>query len=298
MKYFTRSKLNARRFLLGNPYAHLEQLEDSIPVCSTEAELVSASRRSLQNQYAHLDGDGRFSSASPFAAQTKRPVDSFESVERIAIDLQRKIWRARNQLWPNGAPKSAMAMLDPAKACKLLGYEFEVADTLGVYSDRPGKIAVAGQIDRSKKQVRISAEFDTPVQMFTAAHEVGHLLLHPHLNSLHRDRGLNGMGVARNRVELEADKFAVYFLLPEKLVRSEFEYSFLTTSFFLNEDTAYALLGSSFHGLKKLSESQRKLSRHLASAKSYNGKNFYSMAERFGVTAETMAIRLEELGLV
>lgn len=298
MKYLTRSKLSARRLLLGNPYAHLEQLEDSISIYSTEAEVISASRRSLQNQYAHLDGDGRFSAASPFADQATRSVDSFESVERIAIDLQRKIWHSRNRLWPNRVPKSAMAMLDPSKACELLGYEFEVVDTLGVYSDRPGKIAVAGQIDRVEKQVRISAEFDMPVQMFTAAHEVGHLLLHPHLNHLHRDRGLNGMGVARDRVELEADKFAVYFLLPEKLVRNEFESSFLTTAFFLTEETAYALLGKSFDELKRISASRRKLSRYLAAATSYNGKNFYSMAGRFGVTTETMAIRLEELGIV
>lgn len=298
MKYFKGSKLNARRSLLENPYAHLEQLEDPISMYSTEADVVSASRRSPKNQYAQLDGDGRLSATSPFAGEARRSVDSFENVERIAIDLQRNIWHERNRLWPNGVPKSAMAMLDPSKASAFLGYEFEVADTLGVYSDRPGKIAVAGQIDRIKRQIRISAEFDTPVQMFTAAHEVGHLLLHPHLNHLHRDRGLNGFGVARDRVELEADKFAVYFLLPEKLVRKEFESSFITNAFFLTEETAYALLGKPSHEFGKLLGNRRKLSRYLASAKSYNGLNFYSMAERFSVTVETMAIRLEELGIV
>lgn len=292
-----RSKLRARRFLLGNPYAHVEQLDDMPLIGLNEPDLIRAGRIKLQNQYAYLDGEGGLSVAHINGAD-KRSAISFEDIERLAVETQRNLWRARDRLWPNGIPQSPITMLDPSKVCELVGYDFEVVSTLGVYSDRPGKVAVAGQIDRLEKVIRISRDFEPSVQVFTAAHEIGHLILHPELNHLHRDRGLNGLGTARDRIELEADKFAVYFLLPEKLVRSEFEHRFLSATFSLNEETGFALLGKLPHEFEKLSSQRRHLSRRLASAINYNGNNFCSLAKLFGVTVETMAIRLEELDVV
>ena len=295
MAIFKQSKLNARRLLLENPWAHIEQLEEASSFELTETEQTSASRRKFQNQYAHLDSEGGFT-AVQFSSSGRSASISFEEIEKLAIEMQRNLWRARDRLWRNGLPQNPVAMLDPSKASQLLGYNFEVVDTLGVYSDRPGKISVAGEIDRRNKVIRVSRDFEPSVQVFTAAHELGHLVLHPELNNLHRDRGLSGIGVARDRVELEADKFAVFFLLPEKLVRKEFERRFLASEFSLSEETGFALLGKSPYEFGKLFSNRRNLSRRLASATNYNGQNFYSLAECFGVTVETMAIRLEELG--
>lgn len=290
------SRLSERRLLLGNPYAHIEQLNEASPVELAESDLIRKSRLKLQNQYAYLDDSSDFPGSQPSVSR-QRTVKSFEEIERIAVELQKKVWHARNRLWPEGVPQSPVAMLDPSKVCELLGYDFEIADTLGVYSNRPGKVAVAGQIDRRERKILISRDFEPQVQSFTAAHEIGHLLLHPELSVLHRDRGLSGVGVARDRIELEADKFAAYFLLPEKLVLTEFARRFLTRKFSLNEETAFALHGKSVHEFVKPLEGRRSLSRRLASATHYNGRHFYSMAECFNVTAETMAIRLEELSI-
>lgn len=294
MTISTRSKVMANRLLLENPYAHIEWME-RFPSDSVPADAVRRARLRLQNQYAYLeeiDGSSEKSAETP----VRPSVWSFDAIESSARDMQRRLWQARQDLWLDDMPVSLATMLDPAKVCELLSYDFEVVASLGVYSDRQEQVAVAGHIDRRERVIRISRDFEPEVQLFTAAHEIGHLVLHPHIDRLHRDRGLNGLGVRRDRIELEADKFAVYFLLPERLVRKEFELRFLARKFILNDESLYSLRGrhGSGHGLKE----RRRLSRQLASAFSYNGRSFHSLASHFGVTTETMAIRLEELGIV
>ena len=104
-----------------------------------------------------------------------------------------------------------------------------------------------------------------------------------------------GNEISRDQVEFEADKFAVYFLLPAKLVRAEFESRFLTRKFELNLDAAFALGKHKFISQKN---PRRTLCRELSEAIQFNGKCFVSMAERFGDATETMAIRLEELNFI
>lgn len=291
-----RPQIAARRFVLENPYAHIEQLSEQSTADASIGELRSA-RLTLQNQYAYAD---EIDAAS--ANLTEKPVRkhalSLEKIQRAARDMQKALWREREKLWVDDAPASPIAILDPAKACELFSFAFEVVDSLGIYTERREPVGVAGQIDRQEKIIRISREFDPEIQLFTAAHEVGHLLLHPHIDRLHRDRGLNGVGISRDRIEWEADKFAVFFLLPEKLVRNEFEHRFLAQEFLLNEETLFALEGGARNrGDQNLNE-RRRLARRLASALNYNGRNFHSLASHFGVTTETMAIRLEELRIV
>lgn len=290
-----KSDLNNRRYLLENPYAHIEQLEsqaEQTPI----AEAIRLSRQELQDPYAYLDESGGFS-----AFQQTRPsrpaLHSFEAIERIATGLQRRLWGTRRELWEGELP-SPIEVLDVVKAAKLLGFGLEVVDTLGIFVDRAEKVAVAGLIDRSTSSILISRDFSPAVQNFTAAHELGHAMLHAHMQVVHRDRPVDGNALGRERVEMEADKFAAYFLMPAKLLRGEFVDRFLTDQFVLNEDTAFALFAKSLSHAQRGLDTQRKLSRLLASATQYNGRHFYSLAEHFNVTVETMAIRLEELQLV
>ena len=86
--------------------------------------------------------------------------------------------------------------------------------------------------------------------------------------------------------------------MPEKLVRARFEQAFKTPVFVLNEETVFALNAGDLEALRATVSEVRDLSRLLARATQYDGVQFYSLAEQFGVSAETMAIRLEELKLV
>ena len=161
-------------------------------------------------------------------------------------------------------------------------------------------IDCAGFIDKSKKYVGVSSQFPLPVRNFTTAHELGHALLHD-IDSRHRDRALDGGSVpdTRDRIEVEADKFAAFFLMPEKLVRSEFRKRFLTEQFHISDETAFALISDSQDALRrKCSNDKQRLARLLAGTGNYDGKNFESMSEYFKVSISAMSIRLEELNLI
>ena len=111
----------------------------------------------------------------------------------------------------------------------------------------------------------------------------------------------SGDGLAPVRstpVEIEADAFATYFLMPTKWIKKEFENRFSNEVFQINEDTAFRYGGRSVNDLRKECKAMRGLSRKLASTELYDSKNFISLAKQFNVSVEAMAIRLEELDLV
>ena len=134
---------------------------------------------------------------------------------------------------------------------------------------------------------------------FTAAHELGHVVLHPPMKQ-HRDRPVDGEGdyVRRSQIEEEADRFAVCFSMPRKKVSSEFMMRFLTDQFELNDATAFALYRTSLFDVRSQWWSLRAGARELARATQFDGRPFASLSERFGVSIEAMAIRLEELDLL
>ena len=147
------------------------------------------------------------------------------------------------------------------------------------------------------KQVHISRQFTRDICSFTAAHELGHAMLHEAV-ALHRDRPLNGASISRDAIEFEADKFATFFLMPQKLVQDTFKRFFLTEKFSLDETTAFAIGLGDFQAVKNKFKTLRQLSKLLASTEHYNGTRFISLANQFRVSTEAMAIRLEELELL
>lgn len=157
---------------------------------------------------------------------------------------------------------------------------------------------VAGLIDTNNKIVRISRRFPRNVQLFTAAHELAHAVLHPDAVTLHRDRPLAGSDQQRDWREREADWFATCFLMPGKLVRARFAQAFGAERFDLTDDTAFSLCSTSFERLLHACKTQRGLSRRLAEANSYGGREIEPLASMFSVSTTAMAIRLEQLCLV
>jgi hypothetical protein len=180
----------------------------------------------------------------------------------------------------------------------LLGYDCRLEETLGQFYSDGKLVEVAGTLRKRARQVRISRQFPHTVCNFTAAHELGHTLLHDTGTSLHRDRPLDGATLSRTTVEIEADKFASFFLMPKKQVQSAFERFFRTDLFTLNENTTFALGWGDYEMLSGKCQSLRQLSCLLAGATRYSSAHFVSLADQFSVSNGAMAIRLEELGLV
>jgi Zn-dependent peptidase ImmA (M78 family) len=308
-------RITESRRLLENQYAYLDDLggysalpyHDKFKEASREE--IARSRWLLQNPYAHEDESGGFSALSSrsheqVGAFTATPQEiakeyrhSHVEIERHARNLHKSIWQNRNKIWSNAVPSNPIDMLDPVIALKFIGYDCDLDETLGQFHSDGRLIEVAGTIDKFSAKVHISRQFKNNVQNFTAAHELGHALLHQ-TSGLHRDRPLDGATISRDPVEREADKFASFFLMPRKLIKTTFEKFFLTDKFFLNEETAFALGFGDYMELKEKVKTLRQLSVMLASAEHYNGRHFISLANQFRVSTEAMAIRLEELELL
>lgn len=308
-------RITKSRRLLENQYAYLDDLGgySALPhhneLKEASSEEIARSRLLLQNPHAYLDESGGFSALSNHSNEqvsaftstqqgiAKEYLHSYVEIEQHARSLHKRIWQNRNKIWPNAVPSNPIDMLDPVTALIFIGYDCDLDKALGQFYSDGKLLEVAGTIDKSSAKVRISGQFNDNIQNFTAAHELGHALLHQ-ASGLHRDRPLDGTTISRDTVEREADKFATLFLMPRKLVEAIFEKFFLTNKFFLNEETAFALGLSDFMKIKEKVKSHRQLSRILASTEYYNGLHFISLAKQFRVSNEAMAIRLEELDLL
>ena len=286
-------------------------------------ERIHQDRLRLGNQYAHVGEDGKLKALPPVstsAAEDAREhpmpdplIDlgpmrrkaktrgqlTRSKIEDIVRDVQRELWGVRGKLFPEGQEVEPLDVLDPDLAFRSLGFRSELVESLG--QDRwDGELAeVAGIIDASGRTVQTSRRFRPPVRRFTSAHELAHAVLH-NAQGLHRDRAIDGskLGETRDRTEWEADIFATYFLMPEKLVRAAFEKAFKDRKFVLDEDSAFALNPGDPEGLRASCRNDRELSRLLAGATRYDGVHFVSLADQFSVSVEAMAIRLEELKVV
>jgi Zn-dependent peptidase ImmA (M78 family) len=292
--------ISVRRRILGNPYAFLDELEEI-------AEL-KAIRHASENPYAYADeldrlsrGISRFdgietaSPVRPLLTRARRRTN--EQIENLARQLHVQIWERRSELFADFMSRNPVDMLDPIAALKLLGYTVDLADALGQLPGAGRASNVAGLIDKSNRQVLLSSGFPAAIRNFTAAHELGHASMHD-LVGMHRDKPMDGSSGSADPQEREAEKFAAYFLMPQKLVRRMFERTFGSAPFELNDDTRFALSGAVADSTRWQPKSVRELARLLSSTSRFNGSNIVPFAVQFGVSREAMAIRLEQLGLV
>lgn len=274
---------------------------------------IADDRRLLENPYAHLDETGNFSAIGytqpdSAAPQIRRPVvghhlrsrNPYAKIERLARNVQADLWKNRHKLWPDGVPEDPVDLLDPAVAIKYFGYDYELAEYLGDFVTAGKTAATAGLIDRTSRRISIARRFPCDMRRFTAAHELGHMLMHREA-VMHRDQPIDGSSLTSTHLppmEKEANKFASYFLMPEKLVRVRFSAIFGEGVFELNYSTAFALDPVDPHGLIAKSDSPLALARVLAKSERYMGQRMPSLVEQFRVSVKAMAIRLTELGLV
>lgn len=221
------------------------------------------------------------------------------NIESIARDLQNLLWTYRSAIWKGRTPENHIEALKPSKGLNILGYGYNKKQSLGYEDVAVKPFEVAGLIDNEARIVEVSQQFSPEIMNFTSAHELGHALFHSNVNTLHRDRPKDVAEIgARDLIEKQADRFATFFLMPKKIVKSEFKRVYGMDQFVLNENTAFALTGESPSVIREKCRDLRGFSRLIAKTEFFNNIPFKSIASRFEVSIEAMAIRLEELDLL
>jgi len=225
-----------------------------------------------------------------------RLIITYKEIEKLTKDIQNFLWKNRNLIWKNNEITHPLDVLNPQVVIKLLKYNYKEVNSLGVTDSNQ---ELAGVIDNERKEIIISRKFKREIVNFTASHELGHALMHNDLK-LHRDLPLESPFFTNRRPkkELQADKFAVYFLMPEKLIREVFKEIFYLEYLEINNTTSIALANCSPSQLKRKFKSVRDFSRFVANLNFYNVQPITPISNIFRVSTEAMAIRLEELDLV
>lgn len=226
-------------------------------------------------------------------------INSNSDIENLARQLQNTLWLQKEVIWKNNSIKSRLDVLKPRTVLeKVMGYTYQSSNSLGIYEHEGDFFEIAGIIDKNEKLVQISKTYPQEIQNFTAAHELGHAILHRQ-TLLHRDKPLDGsLNIPRSREEMQADKFATFFLMSSKLVEDIFFEIFETEKFKINEASVLAIRGNNITAFRRRCRDKRGLARILATTEYFGGKTFNSLSKIFNVSAETMAIRLEELDLL
>jgi Zn-dependent peptidase ImmA (M78 family) len=298
----------------GNPYASLNNHDDidevwpsldtttraAIAASPVPPAFIHPDQRGHQNPYALIDNfsDDDIAFVQPpilnFGDLLKNGHLTNDRIEIAARQLAHAIYKARYSLFPEGVPDDPVDFLNPKIALHLLGYQFEELDSMGEIE--PG-IDVAGIIDQDNKRVSISKRFSPIIRNYTAAHEIGHVLMHKQ-SGLHRDKPIDSSaGVKRDEIERQADYFAACFLMPKKLLEERF-YQRFANVLDSRESLAFLLNRNDNPKVEKQLNTKRGLARALAGLSSINGHAVMSLAEQFKVSVEAMAIRLEQLELV
>jgi len=84
-----------------------------------------------------------------------------------------------------------------------------------IYHDLHPEIQGFYKYDKRNKYIVINSNLNETIQMFVCAHEIGHAELHPRVNTpFLREKTF----LSIDRIEVEANTFAVELLLPDKAI--------------------------------------------------------------------------------
>lgn len=221
---------------------------------------------------------------------------STADIEAIVLKQQSDSWKKA------GEPENTTDLLNlfnPSNIIADLDYDYQEYENLGENRFHKDRYETAGLVDHDRKIVAVSLRFKPYEQKFTAAHEIGHIWLHPDLEGLHRDRviGSEKQKNSFDPIEWQANKVATFLLMPKFLILKEVRRRFGKNlplhfderiSFILNPNPPPSLMSSQ----------KGSLERETAMATYNEGGRIISLVELFGVSVEAMAIRLQELGVV
>lgn len=225
-------------------------------------------------------------------------VRSERSIEELARHMQNVLWRYRDLIWKDETVGNYRDVLKPEVAIKkLLGYHFDYVNLGKHFTDQGEEVMTAGQIHKDEKTILLSPTLPRPIQNFTAAHELGHALLHTE-SGLHRDISLDGSPYnTRDMREVQANKFAAFFLMPTKLVKARFQELFVMEKFVIDDNTVFFLNAGRVNEFRTKVRDREGLAFYLSSAEFFQ-RPFASMADTFNVSVSAMAYRILELDLV
>lgn len=219
------------------------------------------------------------------------------AIEKEARRLQFEIYGQRDVRYPLGVP-DIPTLFDPRNVADHCGLFYEVRDRID--TDYRGGGEAAGLWQRDRSTILVSKRFSYEVQRFTAGHEIGHFVLHPHVGdrTLHREMAVGSLSSYRPPMEKEADYFSACLLMPRNAVIKAFEARFGGKHpFVLTETIAYHLKADE-RVLFAQPAGSLMFAETVARAAQFDRCRFKSLAEHFGVSVRAMAIRLHELGLV
>ncbi|MEJ1167864.1 ImmA/IrrE family metallo-endopeptidase [Variovorax sp. CCNWLW235] len=218
------------------------------------------------------------------------------AIENEVRRLQYEIWTRRHVRYPLGVP-DLPTLFDPRNVAEHCDLYYDTRSRLE--TDYRGGGEAAGLWQRDRSTILVSSRFPYEVQRFTAAHEIGHFILHPHVGdrTLHRELPVGSGGWQRSPLEKEADYFAACLLMPRRAVVDEFTARFGKHPLALTETVAYHLKADA-GGLFAAPRGSILFAKAVARAEQFDRVRFSSLAQYFGVSAHAMALRLDELNLV
>lgn len=219
-------------------------------------------------------------------------------IENEAIRLRHEIWDRRAHFWPGRQPHP-LEVLDPQTAARVLGVDLQYFHELS-FALPQQRFATAGLLDRPNNKIAIARCYGSEIALFTAAHELGHFLLHKEKLVLHRDMPISGLDqVPADPLEREANYFAGVYLMPTEFLTKVFKARFGSAPFVFDHAAAHYLRPGDVASLLHPYPGSRARSVALASAQTYAGRAFgSSLAQFFKVSVASMAIRLRELEIV
>ena len=222
-------------------------------------------------------------------------------MERAAGKVRRQVLADVRSRMPDA--KDARRFLHPKYAFEMMGVTYEERPDLDMelrlVGERSGvkTSVIAGRLDRRRKVVATSERLSPEERRFTAAHELGHLVLHKDVIE-HRDRPIDVL-TPRPKHEREADMFAAAYLMPRKWVSRDLEDRFGSLPIKVDENLAWWLDRTDHERLLEPSaDADFERARAIAICTNVGGRHFRSMREVYGVTATAMAWRLIELELI
>ena len=278
----------------------VQKTKDKVLGLRESLESLKGVRDSLfLNLQGEADRKNEFSIKLQEFASEINSMNSFENqrLEELVRKLHIILWNYRDVVFPGKLNVEPKDILSVKEVLKQLGYQYSVESSLGVQGVGADSFEVAGAISKTDKTVQISDQYPEDVRNFTAAHELGHALMH-NQKTMHRDRPTDGAIFVRTKMEKEADKFASYFLMPGRLTRQIFIHLFDTDQLIIDDFVLHNLRMSPEEAEKRF-VSLRDFSQYVVNLRSFGRKRFNeSLSESFGVSREAMAIRLEELNLV
>ena len=160
---------------------------------------------------------------------------------------------------------------------------------------------IAGILERKSRTITVASKFSSQIRRFTAAHELGHLVLHRAIQSF-RESPITDERLQQQRrtpIEREADLFGAEYLMPSRLVQDLYRRSFgdVLESSSIDEGISFYFAGG--HSISDLRAMDLlDLAKIVAQTPPITTADSRPLTEIFGVSAFAMAMQLLDLALV